>query len=247
MKTIRVNKREIGLNHPPFIIAEMSGNHNKSLDRALSIVEAAAKAGAHGFKIQTYTPDTMTLDIKRNEFSIDNGKSLWKGKSLFELYQEAYTPWEWHQPIFDRCKELGMIPFSTPFDKTSVDFLETLGVDFYKIASFENNDLPLIKYVASKGKPLIVSTGMASLSDIENLVKTAKEAGCNDLILLKCTSSYPSSPKDSNILTIPHLNKMFDCQVGLSDHTLGIGVAVASIALGSTVIEKHFPLNRSDG
>ncbi|NGY80714.1 pseudaminic acid synthase [Priestia megaterium] len=247
MKTIRVNKREIGLNHPPFIIAEMSGNHNKSLDRALSIVEAAAKAGAHGFKIQTYTPDTMTLDIKRNEFCIDNGKSLWKGKSLFELYQEAYTPWEWHQPIFDRCKELGMIPFSTPFDKTSVDFLETLGVDFYKIASFENNDLPLIKYVASKGKPLIVSTGMASLSDIENLVKTAKEAGCNDLILLKCTSSYPSSPKDSNILTIPHLNKMFDCQVGLSDHTLGIGVAVASIALGSTVIEKHFTLNRSDG
>lgn len=246
MKEITIGNRRIGNGQPPFIIAEMSGNHNQSLDRALEIVKAAAKAGAHAFKIQTYTPDTMTLQIQDGDFRIESG-GLWKGKSLFELYKEAYTPWEWHQPIFESCKELGMIPFSTPFDETSLEFLESLGVPCYKIASFENNDIPLLKKVASKGKPMIISTGMASLGEIENVVNTITAAGCKDFILLKCTSSYPASPEHSNLNTIPYLRDVFHCQVGLSDHTLGIGAAVASVALGSTVIEKHFTLNREEG
>ncbi|KGE18055.1 pseudaminic acid synthase [Paenibacillus wynnii] len=246
MKEITIGNKRIGKGNPPFIIAEMSGNHNKSLDRALDIVKAAAKAGAHAFKIQTYTPETMTLNIQTGDFRIESN-GLWKGKSLFELYKEAYTPWEWHQTIFDCCRELGMIPFSTPFDETSLEFLETLDVPCYKIASFENNDIPLLRKVASKGKPMIISTGMASLGEIENVVKTITEAGCYDFILLKCTSSYPASPGNSNLNTIPYLRDIFDCQVGLSDHTLGIGAAVASVALGSTVIEKHFTLNRDEG
>ncbi|AIQ66439.1 pseudaminic acid synthase [Paenibacillus graminis] len=246
MKEITIGNRRIGNGNPPFIIAEMSGNHNQSLDRALGIVKAAAKAGAHAFKIQTYTPETMTLNIQDGDFMIESN-GLWKGKSLFELYKEAYTPWEWHQPIFDYCKKLGMIPFSTPFDETSLEFLETLDVACYKIASFENNDIPLLKKVASKRKPMIISTGMASLGEIENLVKTIKDAGCDDFILLKCTSSYPASPENTNLNTIPYLRDVFHCQVGLSDHTLGVGAAVASVALGSTVIEKHFTLNRDEG
>ncbi|QSF43794.1 pseudaminic acid synthase [Paenibacillus tianjinensis] len=246
MKEIIIGNKLIGNGHPPFIIAEMSGNHNQSLDRALDIVKAAAKAGAHAFKIQTYTPETMTLNIQDGDFRIESG-GLWKGKSLFELYKEAYTPWEWHQPIFEYCKKLGMIPFSTPFDETSLEFLETLDVACYKIASFENNDIPLLRKVASKGKPMIISTGMASLGEIENVVKTITDAGCDDYILLKCTSSYPASPEKSNLNTIPYLRDVFHCQVGLSDHTLGIGAAVASVALGSTVIEKHFTLNREEG
>ncbi|CAH1195706.1 Pseudaminic acid synthase [Paenibacillus auburnensis] len=246
MKEITIGNRRIGNGHPPFIIAEMSGNHNQSLDRALEIVKAAAKAGAHAFKIQTYTPDTMTLQIQDGGFRIESN-GLWKGKSLFDLYKEAYTPWEWHEPIFESCKALGMIPFSTPFDETSLEFLESLGVPCYKIASFENNDIPLLQKVASKGKPMIISTGMASLGEIENVVKTISEAGCDDYILLKCTSSYPASPENSNLNTIPYLRDVFHCQVGLSDHTLGIGAAVASVALGSTVIEKHFTLNREEG
>jgi pseudaminic acid synthase len=213
----------------------------------LDIVKSAAKAGAHAFKIQTYTPETMTLNIQNGDFIIHESNGLWKGKSLFELYKEAYTPWEWHQPIFDRCKQLGMIPFSTPFDETSLEFLETLDAACYKIASFENNDIPLLRKVASKGKPMIISTGMASLGEIEHLVKTIRDAGCDDFILLKCTSSYPASPENSNLNTIPYLRDVFHCQVGLSDHTLGVGVAVASVALGSTVIEKHFTLNRDEG
>jgi N-acetylneuraminate synthase len=248
MKTIEIQDRKIGSNHPPFIIAEMSGNHNQSLERALEIVEIAAKTGVHALKIQTYTADTMTLDLDRDEFFINDPKSLWYGKSLFELYQQAYTPWEWHKPIFDRCRELGIIGFSTPFDFTAVDFLESLDVPFYKIASFENTDLPLIRKVASTGKPIIISTGMAAIAELDETITTAKQAGCQNLILLKCTSSYPSTPKDTNLLTIPHLRDLFDdIQVGLSDHTLGIGVAVASVALGATVIEKHFTLNRADG
>lgn len=247
MKEINIGNKRIGTGHPPFIIAEMSGNHNKSLDRALELVKAAAQAGAHAFKIQTYTPDTMTLNIHSRDFMIDESNALWKGKSLFELYKEAYTPWEWHQTIFDCCKELGMIPFSTPFDETSLEFLETLGVACYKIASFENNDIPLLRKVASKGKPMIISTGMASLGEIENVVRTITDAGCQDYILLKCTSSYPASPENSNLHTIPYLRDVFHCQVGLSDHTLGIGAAVASVALGSTVIEKHFTMNREEG
>ncbi len=247
MKEIMIGNKRIGKGNPPFVIAEMSGNHNKSLDRALDIVKAAAEAGAHAFKIQTYTPETMTLNIQNKDFKIPESNGLWKGKSLFELYNEAYTPWEWHKPIFDYCRELGMIPFSTPFDETSLEFLETLDVACYKIASFENNDIPLLRKVASKGKPMIISTGMASLGEIENVVKTITDAGCNDFILLKCTSSYPASPESSNLNTIPYLRDVFHCQVGLSDHTLGIGVAVASVALGSTVIEKHFTLSRDEG
>ncbi|MCL6601296.1 MAG: pseudaminic acid synthase [Paenibacillus sp.] len=246
MKEITIGNKRIGKGNPPFIIAEMSGNHNKSLDRALDLVKAAAKAGAHAFKIQTYIPETMTLNIQDGDFRIESN-GLWKGKSLFELYKEAYTPWEWHQTIFECCRKLGMIPFSTPFDETSLEFLETLDVPCYKIASFENNDIPLLRKVASKGKPMIISTGMASLGEIENVVKTINDAGCNDFILLKCTSSYPASPENSNLNTIPYLRDLFDCQVGLSDHTLGIGAAVASVALGSTVIEKHFTLNRDEG
>lgn len=244
---ITINNRTIGSGQPPFIIAEMSGNHNHSLDRALEIVEAAAKAGAHALKIQTYTPDTMTLDLDEREFHISDPKSLWAGNSLYKLYGEAYTPWEWHKPIFDRARELGIIAFSTPFDDTAVDFLESLDVPCYKIASFENTDLPLIRRVAATGKPLIISTGMASIAELDDTVKAAREAGCKDLILLKCTSTYPATAINTNILTIPHMRELFDCEVGLSDHTMGVGVSVASVALGATVIEKHFTLSRADG
>jgi len=244
---IKIADKLIGAGHPPFVIAEMSGNHNQSLERALEIVEAAAKTGAHALKIQTYTPDTMTLDLDEREFHISDPKSLWAGTSLYKLYGEAYTPWEWHKPIFDRAQELGMIAFSTPFDDTSVDFLESLEVPCYKIASFENTDLPLIRRVAATGKPFIISTGMASIAELDDTVKAAREAGCKDLILLKCTSTYPATPSNTNILTIPHMRELFGCEIGLSDHTMGVGVSVASVALGATVIEKHFTLNRADG
>ena len=244
---MKIGSREVGDGCVPFIIAEMSGNHNQSLERALEIVEAAAGAGAHALKIQTYTPDTMTIDLEEREFHISDVKSLWAGTSLYKLYGEAYTPWEWHKPIFDRARELGMIPFSTPFDDTAVDFLEDLDVPCYKIASFENTDLPLIRRVAATGKPLIISTGMASVAELDESVRAAREAGCRDLILLKCTSTYPATAANTNILTIPHMRELFGCEVGLSDHTMGVGVSVASVALGATVIEKHFTLNRADG
>lgn len=244
---INILNRKIGLHRVPFIIAEMSGNHNNSIERAINIVDAAAKAGVHAIKLQTYTADTMTLDISDGEFLISDPNSLWHGRSLYKLYQEAYTPWEWHEPIFRRCNELGLICFSTPFDETAVDFLEVLGAPAYKIASFENNHLPLIRKVASTKKPLIISTGMASASEIEDAVAAAESEGCKEIILLKCTSTYPSNPEDSNLLTIPDMRERFACEVGLSDHTLGIGCAVASVALGATVIEKHFTLSRADG
>ena len=244
---IIISGRTIGLSQSPFIIAEMSGNHNQSLERALEIVEAAAKSGAHALKIQTYTPDTMTLDLDEREFHISDPNSLWTGTSLYKLYSEAYTPWEWHKPIFDRARELGMIAFSTPFDDTAVDFLESLDVPCYKIASFENTDLPLIRRVAATGKPLIISTGMATVAELDETVRAAREAGCKDLILLKCTSTYPATADNTNILTIPHLRDLFRCEVGLSDHTLGVGVSVASVALGASIIEKHFTLNRAEG
>ena len=244
---INIENVVLGQHSKPFIIAEMSGNHNQSLERALEIVEAAAKTGAQALKIQTYTPDTMTLDLDEREFHISDPNSLWAGTSLYTLYGEAYTPWEWHKPIFERARELGMIPFSTPFDDSAVDLLESLDVACYKIASFENTDLPLIRRVAATGKPMIISTGMASIAELDDTVRAAREAGCNDLILLKCTSTYPATPSNTNILTIPHLRELFGCEVGLSDHTLGMGVAVASVALGATVIEKHFTLNRADG
>ncbi len=244
---MQIENRLIGVNHLPLVIAEMSGNHNQSLDRALQIVEAAAISGAHALKIQTFTPDTMTLNLDDREFHISDPKSLWAGTSLYNLYSNAYTPWEWHKPIFDRAKELGMIAFSTPFDGTSVDFLESLNVPCYKIASFENTDLPLIRRVARTGKPLIISTGMASIAELDDAVQAARDAGCIDLILLKCTSTYPANPSNTNILTIPHMRDLFDCEVGLSDHTMGLGVSVASVGLGASVIEKHFTLNRADG
>jgi len=245
--SVKIENREIGVGHAPFVIAEMSGNHNQSLDRAIEIVEAAAKTGAHALKIQTYTPDTMTLDLDEREFHIGDPSSLWVGTSLYKLYGEAYTPWDWHKPIFERCRELGMIGFSTPFDDTAVDFLESLDVPCYKIASFENTDIPLIRKVAATGKPMIISTGMASIAELDETVRAAREAGCKDLILLKCTSTYPATAENTNILTIPHLRELFDCEVGLSDHTMGVGVSVASVALGATVVEKHFTLNRADG
>ena len=231
----------------PFIIAEMSGNHNHSLERALQIVDAAAESGVDALKLQTYTADTLTIDKSDGEFFINNPNNLWKGESLYSLYQKAYTPWEWHKAIFDRCKEKGIVCFSTPFDFTAVDFLEELDCPIYKIASFENIDIPLIKRVAQTGKPMIVSTGMASISELDDLVRTTKENGCQDLTLLKCASSYPATPEGTNLLTIPHMKELFKCNVGLSDHTLGIGAAVASVALGATVIEKHFTLSRVDG
>lgn len=239
--------RLIGRSHQPFVIAEMSGNHNQSLDRALEIVDAAARSGAHALKIQTYTPDTMTIDLDEREFHISDPNSLWSGTSLYKLYGEAYTPWEWHEAIFARAREKGMIPFSSPFDATAVDFLESLNVACYKIASFENTDLPLIRRVAATGKPLIISTGMATVAELDESVRAARQAGCKDLILLKCTSTYPATAANTNILTIPHMRELFGCQVGLSDHTMGIGVSVASVALGATVIEKHFTLDRADG
>lgn len=246
-EVFKIADRSISRNHVPFIIAEMSGNHNHSLERALKIVEAAAKTGAHALKIQTYTPDTMTLDLDEREFHISDPSSLWAGTSLYKLYGEAYTPWEWHKPIFARARELGLIAFSTPFDDTAVDFLESLEVPCYKIASFENTDLPLIRRVAATGKPLIISTGMATVAELDETVRAAREAGCRDLILLKCTSTYPATAANTNILTIPHLRELFACEVGLSDHTMGLGASVASVALGATVIEKHFTLSRADG
>lgn len=247
MNTICIGDRKIGPDYPPFIIAEMSGNHNQSLERALAIVEAAAKAGAHALKLQTYTADTMTLDIDEREFFISHPDSLWKGTSLYKVYQQAYTPWEWHKPIFERCRELGLLAFSTPFDETAVDFLESLDIPAYKIASFENTDLPLIKKVAATGKPVIISTGMATVAEIDETVRAAREAGCRDLVLLQCTSTYPATPENTNLHTIPHMRDLFRCQVGLSDHTMGVGVAVASVALGATVIEKHLTLSRAEG
>jgi pseudaminic acid synthase len=245
--SLKIANRHIGLEHPPFIIAEMSGNHNQSLDRALSIVDAAADVGAHALKLQTYTADTMTLDISEGEFFISDPNSLWSGKSLYQLYEEAHTPWEWHKPIFDRCSKRGLICFSTPFDETAVDFLESLDCPCYKIASFENTDLPLIRKVAATGKPMIISSGMATIAELDEAIRTARAAGCKDIILLKCTSTYPASPDNTNIVTIPHMRDLFDVQVGLSDHTMGIGVSVAAVALGATVIEKHFTIRRADG
>ncbi len=244
MNDIKVGNYTIGEAHQPFVIAEMSGNHNHSLERAFAIVEAAGKAGCHALKLQTYTADTMTI---KGVLTIEDDNSLWKGRELYSLYQDAFTPWEWHKPIFDRAKELGMIAFSTPFDETAVDFLEELGVEAYKVASFENTDWPLLKKVAKTGKPVIMSTGAATISDIGEAVRVLRENGCKDLVLLKCTSTYPATPDNINLKTIPNMRDVFHCHIGLSDHTMGIGVSVASVALGACVIEKHFTLRRSDG
>ena len=244
---IKLGDRVIGRGFPPLVLAEMSGNHNQSLERGLAIVKAAAESGAHAVKLQTYTPDTMTIDLDEREFHISDSTSLWAGTSLYKLYGEAYTPWDWHKPIMDRARELGIFAFSTPFDESAVDFLESLGVPCYKIASFENTDLPLIRRVARTGKPMIIATGMATAAELDETVRAARAAGCKDLVLLKCTSTYPATAENSNLLSIPHMREMFDCEVGLSDHTMGVGVSVAAVAHGATVIEKHFTLSRADG
>ncbi len=230
--------------HRPYIIAEMSGNHNQSLERALEIVDAAAQSGAHALKLQTYTADTITM---RGAYTIDDKNSLWAGSELYDLYQQAYTPWEWHKPIFERARAQGMDAFSSPFDESAVDFLETLNVPLYKIASFENTHHPLLRKVAATGKPVIMSTGVASFEDIAESVEVLKTVGAKEIILLKCTSTYPATPENTNLLTIPHMRERWQCEIGLSDHTMGIGVALAAVGLGVRVIEKHFTLSRADG
>jgi pseudaminic acid synthase len=247
MQTILIGKRSVGHDHPPFIIAELSGNHNGSLERAKAIVKAAADAGAHAIKMQTYTADTMTIRTHNPDFFISDPKSLWHGKTLYDLYEEAHTPWEWHAPLFDYAKSLGLIAFSTPFDATSVAFLQTLDVPAFKIASFENTDLPLIRLVASTGKPLIISAGTATLGEIRQALECARSAGAKDIILLKCTSAYPAPASEANLRSLAMLSQTFGVQLGLSDHTMGIGVSLAAVALGATVIEKHFTLKRADG
>jgi N-acetylneuraminate synthase len=247
MHDIQIGDRLVGADHEPFVIAELSGNHSQQLDIALAMVDAAAQAGAHAIKLQTYTADSMTLDVESDDFVIQEQDSLWNGEKLHALYQKAATPYEWHQPLFDKAKSLGMLAFSSPFDEQAVDFLDDLNVPCFKIASFELTHLPLIRKAASKKKPLILSTGMASLTEIEQAVNVARQAGCDDIILLKCTSTYPAQSTHSNIATIPHLRQAFGCQVGISDHTAGIGVSVASVALGATLIEKHFVLDRQAG
>lgn len=244
---MKIGNRDVGPDARPYLIAEMSGNHNQSLDRALEIVDAAAASGADAVKLQTYTADTMTLDVRAPGFVIEDPKSLWAGRQLYELYEEAHTPWAWHQPIMERAASHGMHCFSTPFDDTAVDFLEECGVPAYKIASFEVTDLPLIKKVAATGKPLIISTGMATVGEIDEAVRTAKNAGNDQIILLKCTSTYPATPENTNIRTIPNMREAFGVDVGLSDHTMGCGVSVAAVALGAVLIEKHFTLARADG
>ncbi|GAA0857163.1 pseudaminic acid synthase [Aliiglaciecola litoralis] len=247
MQDIKIGKYHIGTSHPPFIIAELSGNHSQNFELAVAMVEAAAAAGAHAIKLQTYTADSMTLDVDSRDFVIQEKDSLWHGESLHALYAKAATPYEWHAPLFERAHQLGMLAFSSPFDEDAVDFLSSLNVPCFKIASFELTDIPLIRKAASTGKPLIMSTGMATLSEIEDAVNTARNAGCQEIILLKCTSTYPASPENTNLATISHLRSAFATQVGLSDHTAGVGVSVAAVALGATVVEKHFVLDRNAG
>ena len=241
-----IKDRHINIDNPPFIIAEMSGNHNNSLDRALKIVKEAHNCGADAIKLQTFIPETITLDSEKKDFLVSNKNSPWYGSKLIDLYRDAVTPWEWHKPIFDYAAELGIICFSSVFDEKAVDFLEELNTPCYKIASFENNHLPLIKKVAETGKPLIISTGMATISEIERAVKVVEDSGNKDFALLKCTSNYPASSRSSNLNTIPHMRKLFKCEIGLSDHTLGIGTAIASVVKSASIIEKHFTLSRAD-
>lgn len=244
---MKIGNYQIGLNHKPFIIAEMSGNHNHSLERALKIIETAAKCGADALKLQTYTADTITINQRGGLFDIKDDTSLWKNRNLYELYQEAHTPWEWHEAMFKCAADNNIICFSTPFDDTAVDFLESLGAPAHKIASFENNHFPLLKKVAKTGKPVIMSTGASTLANLDEAVSVLRENGCKDLVLLKCTSNYPASPENSNVRTIPHMRDLFQCEIGLSDHTMGIGVPCAAVTLGATVIEKHFCLSRAEG
>lgn len=247
MKDIKIDHHLIGPKHPPFIIAELSGNHNQSLEKAMHILEAAALANVHAIKLQTYTPDTITLKSDREEFQITNKSSLWAGRSLYDLYQEAHLPWEWHKPLFEKAKNLGITIFSTPFDETAVDFLEELDVPCYKIGSNEIVDIPLLRKAAKTQKPILISTGASTLLEIEEAVNAVREEGNQQIILLKCTAAYPANPLDANLRTLPHLAETFGAVVGLSDHSIGIGVGVASVVLGASVIEKHFTISRADG
>jgi pseudaminic acid synthase len=243
---MQIAGRQIGAEHPPYIIAELSGNHGGSLQRALEIVDAVAEAGVEALKLQTYTADTMTLDIDSEDFLIREPSSLWYGRRLHELYEEAHTPWEWHEEIFARANGHGLAAFSAPFDPTAVDFLESLDVPCHKVASFESTDLQLVRHMAKTGKPMIISTGLASAAEISAAVETAEANGCADLMVLKCSSAYPTSPRDSNLASISHLRDLTGCEVGLSDHTKGIGVPVAAVALGAVAVEKHVTLSRKD-
>lgn len=247
MQDIKILSHRIGAEEVPFVIAELSGNHGQSLDTAMEMIKAAAATGVQAIKLQTYTADTMTLDVNHGEFMINDDDNLWRGESLHSLYQKAMTPWEWHKPLFDYAKSLGLVAFSSPFDVTAVEFLETLDVPCYKVASFENTDHELLKAVARTGKPVIMSTGMATEAELTESVELLRREGCEQLILLKCTSHYPADPVDANLMTIPDLALRFNCQSGLSDHTLGIGVSIAAVALGATVLEKHFVLDRTLG
>ncbi|RTQ52236.1 pseudaminic acid synthase [Hymenobacter gummosus] len=245
MQEITIGGRPVGPAHAPFIIAELSGNHNQSLERGLAIVDAVAAAGAHAIKLQTYTADTMTL---RGVHRIEDPNSLWYGRELYDLYEEAHTPWDWHRALFDRAKQHGLVAFSSPFDESAVDFLESLDAPAYKIASFENTDWPLLRRVARTGKPVIMSIGASKLAEVAEAVDILRAEGCRDLVLLKCTSTYPATPQNTNLRTIPHLQQLFpDALVGLSDHTMGVGAAVGAVALGATVVEKHVTLRRADG
>lgn len=244
---MRIGNRPIGAQEKPYIIAEMSGNHDGSLDTALAIVDAAADAGADAVKLQTFTADSMTLNIDHPDFVINNPESLWYGRRLYDLYEEAHTPWEWHAPIFERARERGIECFSSPFSNEAVDFLVELGAPCLKIASLENTDLPLIRYAAQSGLPMIISTGLATEEEIAEAVQTARDAGCVDLAILKCTAAYPADPAQSNVLTIPDMREKFGCEIGLSDHTMGIGVPLAAIAHGAVIVEKHVTLSREAG
>lgn len=244
---MQIGNYTISTNNAPFVIAEMSGNHNQSIERAFKIIETAAKCGAHAIKLQTYTADTITINHSGGLFDISDESSLWKNRNLYELYHEAHTPWEWHEALYKCAADNNIIIFSTPFDDSAVDFLKKLNSPAYKIASFENNHLPLLKKVAQTGKPVIMSTGVSTLSGIAESVDILRNNNCTDLVLLKCTSNYPANPLNSNLQTIPHLRALFNCEVGLSDHTMGIGVPIAATALGATVIEKHFCLSRAEG
>ncbi|TDC40264.1 pseudaminic acid synthase [Micromonospora sp. 15K316] len=245
--TVSIGPHRVGPGERPLVVAEMSGNHNGSLDRALAIVDAVAASGAHALKLQTYRPDTITIDVDAQAFRISDGHGLWGGENLYQLFERAHTPYEWHEPIFERARRHGLTVFSSPFDHTAVELLEKLDVPAYKIASSELVDLPLIRLVASTGKPMVISTGMATVGEIDAAVQTAREGGAAGIVLLACTASYPAPPQDSNLRRIPVLADTFGVPVGLSDHTPGIGVPVASVALGACLIEKHVTLRRADG
>jgi pseudaminic acid synthase len=246
-RLVRIGKHEVGPGRRPFIVAEMSGNHDGDLDRALAIVDAVAASGAQALKLQTYRPDTITIDVDGPAFRVGDEHDLWGGQNLYALYEKAHTPWEWHEPIFRRAAEHGLVAFSSPFDPTAVELLESLGVPAYKIASSEIVDLPLIRLVAATGKPMIISTGMATVGEIDAAVRAAREAGCDQLVVLGCTASYPAVPGDAGLRALPLIADAFDVAVGYSDHTMGIGVAVGAVALGACLVEKHVTLSRAAG